>query len=444
MGVKLHVKTFRHPAISLWQSSLHHVLKQRSGEGLGDSASHALMRDADAAAHEHAEHHGLPRERREASECARLFTRLALAHFHGDTEQKAQLESEVRFLTCDPLWFEALVQYERALHLHSGEQFYRRHTRPDDFVLTLPDEATVALLADWGTGMPDARGLLRQVASFSPDVILHLGDIYYSGTPHEVRSHFLDLFEQVFGAHRPQLFALSGNHDRYSGGEGYRQLLEAIGQPASYFCLRNGYWQLIAMDTGLHDANPRALSHTMTRLETSEAAWLIDKIQRAERRGTVLFSHHPLFSHVSVGRDEQGRPLSTNPHLHGSLASILDDVSLWLWGHEHDLLLFEPYAGLKRGRCIGAGAVPLLVSERPKPVPELVPGPGEAEPPRTIDGVRLGNDGEVQNHAYAILRLEGPRLTVRYQQAESRLLSADEVPAAGPPLFQETITLSDA
>ncbi|MCY1073227.1 metallophosphoesterase family protein [Archangium lansingense] len=442
--------TARHPALSLWQSCLHRVLSRKAGArdavGLESSVEHPAMEEASAAAQEHAPSHEVdvpPSRRQRASACARLCARLALARFHGDHEEVQRLMSELRFTSCDPLWVESLVEYERALLLHH-QPFYRRHTSLADFVLpALPDEATVALLADWGTGMPDARALLEQLSTFQPDAILHLGDIYYSGTPHEVRAHFLDVFTRVFGSRWPRVLALSGNHDRYSGGEGYRVLLEGLGQPASYFCLRNRYWQLLGMDTGLHDFNPRALADTVTWLEDSEVDWLLDKVRNAEGRGTVLLSHHPLFSLASVGHDAEGRKLALNPRLGRALASILGEVSLWFWGHEHNLHIYEPYAGLARGRCIGAGAVPVLLHEQHNsPIPGLVPAPGESGPPRHVPGTRLGNDGFLDHHAYAILSLRGPQLTVRYFQMENRLLVPGHVPAPGPALHEETVTLS--
>ncbi|WNG23176.1 metallophosphoesterase [Cystobacter fuscus] len=449
MHIRKAISTVRDPALSLWQSCLHRVLARRSGGpasgvGLDVSTAHPVMEDAAAAAMEHAGCHdreGPPTLLQRASVCGRLAARWALARFHGDQEEAQRLESELRFSSYDPLWLESVVEYERALLLHR-QPFYRRHDSLTDFILPeLPEEATVAVIADWGTGMPDAQALLEQVARFSPDAIIHLGDIYYSGTPHEVRAHFLDVFTRVFGSRWPRVLSLSGNHDRYSGGEGYRQLLEALGQPASYFCLRNRSWQLMGMDTGLHDFNPRALADTMTRLEDSEMAWVLDKFQHAGGRRSVLFSHHPLFSLASVGHDSARRPLAINPHLSEPLASVLGDVALWLWGHEHNLHVYEPYAGLKRGRCIGAGAVPMLRNEQWNcPVPGLLPAPGESGLPRTLPGVRLGNDGLFDCHAYTILRLEGPRLTARYYQMENRLLVPGRVPAPGPPLYEETMT----
>ena len=358
------------------------------------------MKDASAAAQEHAGSHdtqAAPSLGQRASTCARLIARMVIARFHGDHAEALRLESEVRFASRDPLWLESVLEYERSLLLHRAP-FYRRHESLDDFVLAeLPEEATVAVLADWGTGMPDARALLEQISTFSPHAILHLGDIYYSGTPHEVRAHFLDVFTRVFGSKWPRVLSLSGNHDRYSGGEGYRVLLEALGQPASYFCLRNRSWQLLGMDTGLHDFNPRALADTLTWLEDTEAVWLVDKLHRAGGRGTVLLSHHPYFSLASVGHDAERRPLAVNPRLQGSLGSIVGEVALWLWGHEHNVHLYEPYAGLARGRCIGGrGAHPAQRAVEPSP-----PGAGAG-------ARRIGAAPDYSRHAARQRRPAGP------------------------------------
>ena len=298
----------------------------------------------------------------------------------------------------------------------------------------LPDPARVALLADWGTGMPDARALLEQVARLRPDVVLHLGDIYYSGTPHEVRAHFLDLFEEVFGARRPPLFALAGNHDRYSGGEGYRQLLQALGQPASYFCLRNRHWQLLAMDTGLHDPQPprggpqpHHAGAGRARVAARQAAARGRAAQRAAQPPPPL-----LLQRRGAGRARAHAWRSTRTSRRAS-RDLLARVALWFWGHEHDLLVFAPWAGLARGRCIGASAVPRLAhQQRRTPLPGLLLPAGEPGPPTLLPGTRLADDGLLDFHAWALLELQGASATVSYYQADCRELQPGRAPPARP------------
>ncbi len=45
------------------------------------------------------------------------------------------------------------------------------------------DVIKIAIMGDWGTGMPQAVNMLQQmVAGFSPDIVMHLGDTYYAGS----------------------------------------------------------------------------------------------------------------------------------------------------------------------------------------------------------------------------------------------------------------------
>lgn len=47
-----------------------------------------------------------------------------------------------------------------------------------------PSDAKIAIIGDFGTGLSDSFGLLRHaVIDKQVDIILHLGDVYYAGTP---------------------------------------------------------------------------------------------------------------------------------------------------------------------------------------------------------------------------------------------------------------------
>src|SRR6185312_16325125 len=107
---------------------------------------------------------------------------------------------------------------------------------------------------------------------------------------------FQTICQRVLG--RTPVLSLAGNHDMYSDGEGYYQLVDAVGQGASYFVLRNKDWQFVAVDTGLKDANPFTVSSNVTSLDDQEAAWARGHIAAgaAAGRKTVLLSHHQLFS----------------------------------------------------------------------------------------------------------------------------------------------------
>ncbi len=84
----------------------------------------------------------------------------------------------------------------------------------------LPDKFRLAMLGDWGTGLYGgpvcARSIEKDTDGFQ--FVLHLGDVYYSGTQEEVEARFLALWPAVPSAIRR---GLNGNHEMYTGGHGY-------------------------------------------------------------------------------------------------------------------------------------------------------------------------------------------------------------------------------
>lgn len=47
-----------------------------------------------------------------------------------------------------------------------------------------PSNAKIAIIGDYGTGLSDSFGLLRHaIIQKESDIIIHLGDVYYAGTP---------------------------------------------------------------------------------------------------------------------------------------------------------------------------------------------------------------------------------------------------------------------
>jgi predicted phosphodiesterase len=353
--------------------------------------------------------------------CNKLALQIAWAKIQGDTQTIERLQDEWDYNTCDLAgWSETLEQYILYFQKNQGSIPYRKG---GDYVLDyqLPAQATIALIGDWGTGTGVAKALLAQVARKKPDVVLHLGDIYYSGTEFESQARFLDICRQVLAADTA-LYTLAGNHDMYSGGAGYYGLVDQLGQQASYFCLRNANWQFLAMDTGYNDFNPFAVSSHVTALTDVEADWHRTKIQQAEGRKTVLLSHHQLFSAFEPIGGE-----AVNQNLLATFHDLLGNVALWFWGHEHRLDIYAPYQGLERGRCLGCSAIPVFVEAdyfQPKFDVPLLPSPGD---PTQI--IRLGDDGTVYNRAYAIMKLDGASASVAYYQ------DSDE----NQPLFVEAI-----
>jgi hypothetical protein len=345
--------------------------------------------------------------------CAKMGFALLQARARGDTAGAASIEDDLRFNVCDPAWIKVIESY-MAFFGPDGKRAsipYRRAATVGPVTLPLKAGATVALIADWGTGTQVAVDLLKQAALQNPDVVIHLGDIYYSGTPQECDANFRNIVDTVLerSTRDVPVYTLAGNHDMYSGGAGYYGLIDTLNdparrQPASFFCLRNDDWQFIAMDTGLHDYIPIVGNDMLTFLEKDEEDWITERI--AEFSGkTILLSHHQLFSALSeIGPLQAGNKLiAHNPKLLPSFQRFAQaakqPIAAWFWGHEHNLSVYQPYLGLNRGRCIGHGAVPVLVDG-----PENAPDSRIVNPP-TLQNVLLKEANEVYMHGFTIIRL---------------------------------------
>jgi len=299
----------------------------------------------------------------------------------------------------------------------------------------LPNSCKILMIGDWGTHMTDNVALLRQaLKELTPDAIIHLGDVYYSGTRQECTQNVIEVLDTLvreLGIERPPFFTLPGNHDYYSGGRGFYEMIGRINstlpgceQKASYFCLRttDDRWQFLGMDTGYNDRNP--IIHKSPALVDSEITWHRDKLNNFDGT-TVLLSHHQLFSAHDVLND--GHRPYLNEALYGTFQTYFDRVAAWFWGHEHCLILYKDdlsFPGdtkaLKKGRLVGCSAYEEALNDNPfdtNPRCTAV---------TTMDGMKklqLSNyrsaTQKFYNHAFALLQVSPQQITVSYYEYPS-------------------------
>lgn len=338
-----------------------------------------------------------------------LHHRLAHARATGDRDQAAELTRQRdRFRLGNPCWEQMAVAYLRyygRYPLHApGKPAYRswRDTGDPDFGMvdwTLPAAARVAVVGDVGTGTDVAAAVLLAAMSLRPDAILHLGDVYYSGTEHEFAHRFTGLLARVWrtaGARVP-VFTVPGNHEYFTGAHAYFACLDggrlavqpAQRQRASFFSLRSADagWQFLGLDTGFHGhrlslpapmlaaalrtlraEQPRvpagatagslvpATPAEPVRLRDDERDWHERQLRGFPGR-TILLSHHQLYSAAAAcgvaqrtvpdpagGTAPDPRDPNrawVNTALWRQLGAHFGDrVAGWLWGHEHNLNIF--------------------------------------------------------------------------------------------------------
>ena len=157
-------------------------------------------------------------------DCARAAALFLWAEIEGNEQDSELYQGELRKSVCDAAgWAECLTTYLGYKVLLQSPVY-----RPNqNVVVDLGTNARLAIIGDWGTGADVATNVLQQVAALKPDVLLHLGDVYYAGTENEAKTNFLDICGSVLG--NIPIYTLCGNHDMYSGGNGYYWLLDQTG-----------------------------------------------------------------------------------------------------------------------------------------------------------------------------------------------------------------------
>jgi hypothetical protein len=131
-----------------------------------------------------------------------------------------------------------------------------------------------------------------------------------------------------------------------------------VGQAASFFCLENDHWRIIALDTGYKSIGLPVLEYFLQpdcRLPPPLIEWLraVVRPRQDDPRGIVILSHHQYYSRFDHCYAKPARQLT----------EFFSRPVLWFWGHEHRLAVYRE-AGVKGGiraygRCIGHGGMPV-------------------------------------------------------------------------------------
>jgi hypothetical protein len=224
-----------------------------------------------------------------------------------------------------------------------GRLDYAKWLTPPANPQTFSDDARIALLADWGTGLYGAPASSKCISASRPAFshVIHLGDVYYSGTKEEIDERFMAFWPNVHGAINR---ACNSNHEMYSGGHGYfEKTLPMFGQQASCFAYENTDWILVGLDTAYKE-------HSLTKEQLGWLSLILQDPQRTKKK-LILLSHHQPYSLF----DNQG------PNVVSFLRLLLDSgrIYAWYWGHEHRCVAYDRHPTWKlAGRCIGHGGYP--------------------------------------------------------------------------------------
>jgi hypothetical protein len=294
----------------------------------------------------------------------------------ADTAGRAAFQALKQFSPGDYVkWFSEYLTYRFGFRhpfaTYAGKQ-------PADGMYPLEGDGgaiTIGIAGDWGTGTDEAHRVAKLIGEAAPDYTIHLGDVYFVGDPAEVRENFLGEARKGYGytpcawpLGRKASFALNGNHEMYARGIGYfRDILPAMGpmvdgkaqgQPASFFCLKNDDWCVLGLDTGYNSVRWPLLEYVWSpdaALPDAIVTWLQAIAPQIEQQAVIILTHHQVLSVYDDCFTKQA----------DQIFAILKRPVLWLWGHEHRLVVYEPFDGRARGwpvitgRCIGHGGMPV-------------------------------------------------------------------------------------
>ncbi len=300
------------------------------------------------------------------------------------------------------------------------------------------ERVRMALTGDWGSGTDEARRVGRQMAESHPDFTIHLGDIYYVGSLAEVNEHFLgvdnphnDYTPCTWPAGRVGSFALNGNHEMYALGDAYFELLlPQMGmhsprrrQQASFFCLENDDWRVIALDTGYNSIGRPIIENILRptgRLEDALVEWLRDDVKlgaRGDHRGVVLLSHHQYYSAFDEWYLKPAQ----------QLAELIKRPVVWFWGHEHRMIVYGAHSfggGISaHGRCLGHGGMPVdrVNPDRPLRHRECPPLFVDNRPFPNDEGIDVGYNG------YGVIDFEERELRAEYRDLTGAVVYSETI-----------------
>lgn len=213
------------------------------------------------------------------------------------------------------------------------------------------DDLKIVLVGDWGSDTEGARGVMNSIKQQNADFVIHLGDVYYSGTVAEEKARFLSNFTSGSqGA-----FMLNANHEMDGGAQGYFYALKderfkAQGS-SSFFVLENDYWVILGLDSAYYATG---VQYNPGRIVDSFQQKLLENYQSRNKKLMILTHHNPI-DYKGKKTEDLWDDIAT------SLGFNMPDY--WIYGHKHMGVAYSDKSiawqkGMTKAFCVGHGGIP--------------------------------------------------------------------------------------
>ncbi|HKN28963.1 MAG TPA: metallophosphoesterase [Roseiarcus sp.] len=297
----------------------------------------------------------------------------------GVVASDGTLVSDVKYATFDPDWILSVFDY-LYYYIFFPDQKVAFRTTPAR-LKPKGDSLTVAILGDWGTGVWQdgsqpacpSQLVMQNLQKSSPDIAIHLGDVYYTGAlggellPPEEADNFVKLWPSF-----PLSLTLNSNHEMYDGGNGYFKVALESGTfknqaKTSYFSIEFGNWVIFGLDSAYYDTSILVMDGA---IKDSDQLNFISTFDLTDKKVMVLTHHNGLSTDGTV-------ITSLWNDVYAALGNRNPDY--WYWGHIHDGVVYaqQTATGNILARCAGHGALPFgdaygLHDKQGNPVPSVV------------------------------------------------------------------------
>lgn len=188
------------------------------------------------------------------------------------------------------------------------------------------DPLVVAAVGDGAGGETNGTNVVNLIASWKPNLFLHLGDVYDDGTYTEFYNwygHNSQLFSQFRSITNPTV----GNHE-YVGGKapGYFNYWDNV---PHYYSWNSRGWHFISLDVNKE--------YGQTLPGTSQYAWLARDLSANSASCTLVYWHQPLFN---IGKESAADLVQ---EIWALLAK--NKVDIVLTAHDHNYQRWVPMDG---------------------------------------------------------------------------------------------------